>query len=132
MLLDLNSDLHSVYAFGINNHMPYPRIEIWYDNPPSTGGLTIRREMSHPIWGKMWIERRLTPRGGRLGTGEAAKFLGVSVVWLFKLVKVGTLRPRKKGGRLVFRLRELQRYKDSKKKKDNVARRGPKQFWFAH
>ena len=96
--------------------MSYPKIEIWRVHPPSQGLITIRREMRHPIWGKMWIERTINPRGGILGTGEAAKVLGVSVVWLFKLVKAGKLKPRKKGGRLVFRLRDVLRYQDSREK----------------
>jgi hypothetical protein len=48
-----------------------------------------------------------------LGAPEAAAYLEISLVWLYALVKRGDLHPAKKKGRLVFRFRELWRYKQN-------------------
>lgn len=88
-----------------------PKIQIRYSNPPSIGKITIRRPIQHPLWGLVWIEREVGPESGLLSSNEAATYLGISLVWLYKLVKKGALHTQRKKGRLVFRFRELRRYK---------------------
>ena len=91
-----------------------PKIEILYHNPPSSGRITVRRRAQHPLWGTVWIEREVSQRGGILGSPEAAAHLGITLVWLYKLVKQGKLHPKRRKGRLLFRLRELWRYEQKR------------------
>ena len=94
-----------------------PRIEIWYSNPPSSGVITIRRKVNHPVWGSGWLEREVGPNAGLLSSPEAAAYLEITLVWLYHLVKERKLRPTRKKGHLAFKYQELRRCKEKKQKR---------------
>jgi len=67
--------------------------------------------VNHLVWGSAWIEREVGPNQGLLSSSEAAGYLGITLVWLYHLVKEGKLYPKRQKGRLVFRFGELRRYR---------------------
>ena len=105
-----------------------PKVQVLYPNPPSFGKITIRREIRHPVWGSAWLERVVGPKEGLLSSPEAAAYLEVSLVWLYRLIKQKKLRPRRKEGHLIFQFRDLRRYKAEKEEK-SVQKRKRGRAW---
>jgi len=86
-----------------------PSIEIWWLNPPSEG-IIIRRKIRDGIY-----ERKVKP-SGLLSSTEACKVLGITIVYLYRLVEEGKLRVVRKNGNLYFKLKDLFRLKLKKKR----------------
>lgn len=105
-----------------------PKIEIWYTDPPSSGEITIRRQITHPVWGSAWLERTVRSDKGLLSSSEAAAYLGITLVWLYQLIKQGKLRPRRKKGRVVFTYGELRSFKKKREEKRSRGRKKKKEL----
>jgi len=86
-----------------------PSIEIWWLNPP-TEGLIIRRKIRGDIY-----ERKVKP-SGLLSSTEACKVLGITIVYLYRLVEKGKLRVVRRNGNLYFKLKDLIGFKLRKKR----------------
>jgi len=106
-----------------------PEIEIYYSNPPTSGGISIRRKISHPVWGSAWLERRIDSDNGLLGSSEAAVYLGITLIWLYQLIRQKKLHPRRKQGRLVFKFGALRSYKKKRQKRRSQGHKKAEEAW---
>ncbi|MDE3041121.1 MAG: helix-turn-helix domain-containing protein [Nitrospirota bacterium] len=80
-------------------------IQIYWDNPPSKrSGVTVRRSVAGGVY-----ERKVSA-AGLLSSAEAAEAIGITLRHLYNLMNDGTLKPRKKSGKLFFRLAEIKQY----------------------
>ena len=86
------------------------RIQIYWDNPPGKrSGVTVQRVVAGGVY-----ERRVSA-AGILSSAEAAKAIGITLRHLYNLINDGTMKPKKKSGRLFFRLAEIKRYLNQKR-----------------
>ncbi len=81
------------------------KTQVLWDNPPGPAqGLTIRRAMGGRVY-----ERRV-PSRGLLNPTEAAQVLGISRVYLYRLIWDGRLKTTNRNGRTVVPLHSIKRY----------------------
>jgi excisionase family DNA binding protein len=77
-----------------------PSIEIFWKNPP-TKGIYISRKIGNETY-----EREVGP-SGLVSSTEACKIVGITIVYLYRLVEEGKLKAVRKNGKLYFKLKDL-------------------------
>jgi excisionase family DNA binding protein len=77
-----------------------PSIEIFWKNPP-TKGIFIRRKIGNEVY-----EREVGP-SGLVSSTEACKLIGITIVYLYRLVEEGKIKAVRKNGKLYFKLKDL-------------------------
>lgn len=95
-------------------------LRVLWDNPPGTKqGITIERVVRGHVFS------RRVEHGGLLSPTEAACALGVTRVWIYRLIWDGKLKVVKKKGQNAIPLSSLKEFDVARNKKRGKVSKGP-------